>query len=59
MTNTPKVLVAALDSGTTSTRCMLFDPDGRLVASTQREHRPVERSLDWIDLTDASASPPG
>lgn len=30
MTNTPKVLVAALDSGTTSTRCMLFDPDGRL-----------------------------
>ena len=31
--------VMAVDQGTTSTRCILFDHSGRLVAVTQREHK--------------------
>ncbi|MCX4097265.1 glycerol kinase GlpK [Nocardia sp. alder85J] len=30
--------VAALDQGTTSTRCILFDRSGRIVGAAQREH---------------------
>ena len=30
--------VAALDQGTTSSRCILYDHDGRMVAIAQREH---------------------
>ena len=32
-------VVAAIDQGTTSTRCLLFNPAGRMVAVAQREHR--------------------
>ena len=31
--------VAAIDQGTTSTRCMIFDHAGRVVSADQREHR--------------------
>ncbi|HWR46421.1 MAG TPA: FGGY family carbohydrate kinase, partial [Pseudonocardiaceae bacterium] len=31
--------VAAIDQGTTSTRCMVFDHDGRVVSAEQREHQ--------------------
>ena len=35
----PRSLVAAIDQGTTSSRCILFDHAGRPVASHQLEHR--------------------
>ncbi len=33
--------VAAIDQGTTSTRLILFDRDGGIVAADQREHRQI------------------
>ena len=41
--------VAALDQGTTSTRCMLFDRTGRVVASDQREHRQLFPRAGWVE----------
>ena len=32
---------AAIDQGTTSTRCMIFGHDGRVVAVDQREHEQI------------------
>jgi glycerol kinase len=32
-------VVAAIDQGTTSTRCLLFNRSGRMIAVAQREHR--------------------
>lgn len=34
-------LIAAVDQGTTSTRCILFDHGGNLVAVSQKEHRQL------------------
>ncbi|MGH3695506.1 MAG: glycerol kinase GlpK [Pseudonocardiaceae bacterium] len=31
--------IAAIDQGTTSTRCLVFDHNGRVVSADQREHR--------------------
>lgn len=42
-------LIAAVDQGTTSTRCMLFDAGGRLVASEQREHRQILPKPGWVE----------
>ena len=67
---TEKTYIGSLDQGTTSTRFILFDQDGAIVATAQREHkqhypRPGwvehdaneiwERSLEVIDKTLASA----
>jgi glycerol kinase len=41
--------VAALDQGTTSTRCMLFDREGRMVALAQREHRQIYPRAGWVE----------
>ncbi|MEH3053377.1 MAG: glycerol kinase GlpK [Patulibacter minatonensis] len=41
--------VAALDQGTTSTRCMLFDRAGRVVASAQREHEQLMPRPGWVE----------
>ena len=30
--------IAAIDQGTTSTRCMIFDHGGQVVAADQHEH---------------------
>ncbi len=37
----PARYVAAIDQGTTSTRCILFDHAGRIVDVAQREHRQI------------------
>lgn len=34
-------LVAAIDQGTTSTRCVLVDLSGAIVAMNQREHAQI------------------
>ena len=41
--------VVAIDQGTTSTRCILFDHDGRLVAVAQREHRQHYPKPGWVE----------
>ncbi|GAB2961667.1 glycerol kinase GlpK [Amycolatopsis acidiphila] len=41
--------VAAIDQGTTSTRCILFDHDGSPVASAQREHTQVLPGPGWVE----------
>ncbi|MFN2518301.1 MAG: glycerol kinase GlpK [Jatrophihabitantaceae bacterium] len=42
-------VVAAIDQGTTSTRCMLFDHDGRVVAREQLEHRQHLPRAGWVE----------
>jgi len=41
--------VAALDQGTTSTRCMLFDRQGRMVSLAQQEHRQIYPRSGWVE----------
>jgi glycerol kinase len=41
--------VAAIDQGTTSTRCMVFDHDGRVVSADQREHRQLYPRAGWVE----------
>ena len=41
--------VIAVDQGTTSTRCILFDHAGRLVAVAQREHRQHYPRPGWVE----------
>jgi glycerol kinase len=41
--------VAALDQGTTSSRCMLFDERGRTVATAQHEHRQITPRPGWVE----------
>ena len=42
-------VVAAIDQGTTSTRCLLFNPAGRMVAEAQREHRQYYPRSGWVE----------
>ena len=42
-------VVAAIDQGTTSTRCILFDHDARIVASEQVEHRQLLPKRGWVE----------
>ena len=42
-------LVAAIDQGTTSTRLILFDRDGRVVCVDQREHRQITPRAGWVE----------
>ncbi|RJQ70768.1 glycerol kinase [Pseudonocardiaceae bacterium YIM PH 21723] len=41
--------VAAIDQGTTSTRCMIFDHSGRVVAVDQTEHRQIMPRAGWVE----------
>lgn len=41
--------VMAIDQGTTSTRCMLFDQRARLTAVAQREHRQFFPKPAWVE----------
>ena len=41
--------IAAIDQGTTSTRCILFDADGRIVGSDQREHEQFTPRAGWVE----------
>lgn len=42
-------LVGALDQGTTSTRFMIFDTSGDVVASAQQEHRQIFPKPGWVE----------
>jgi glycerol kinase len=41
--------VAAIDQGTTSTRCMLFDERGRVAARVGRDHRQIFPRAGWVE----------
>ncbi|MCS6841647.1 MAG: glycerol kinase GlpK [Roseiflexus sp.] len=41
--------VAAVDQGTTSTRCMIFDHAGRVVAADQKEHTQIYPKPGWVE----------
>jgi len=40
---------AALDQGTTSTRCMIFDHGGQVVAVAQEEHEQIFPQAGWVE----------
>ncbi len=40
---------AAIDQGTTSTRCMLFDHGGRVVSVAQKEHEQIYPKPGWVE----------
>lgn len=42
-------LVAAIDQGTTSSRCILFDRSGQPVASHQLEHAQITPRPGWVE----------
>ena len=41
--------VAAIDQGTTSTRCMIFDKAGDVVAVDQMEHEQIFPRAGWVE----------
>ncbi|MFI1965067.1 glycerol kinase GlpK [Streptomyces pathocidini] len=41
--------VAAIDQGTTSSRCIIFDRGGAIVAVDQREHRQIFPKPGWVE----------
>ena len=41
--------IAAVDQGTTSSRCIIFDHDGRVVGSGQREHEQILPRAGWVE----------
>ncbi|MFK8910443.1 glycerol kinase GlpK [Streptomyces sp. YS-3] len=41
--------VAAIDQGTTSSRCIIFDRSGAVVAVDQREHRQIFPRPGWVE----------
>ncbi|MEW5978530.1 MAG: glycerol kinase GlpK [Acidobacteriota bacterium] len=44
-----KSFVGAIDQGTTSTRCLIFDPSGREVSRHQLEHRQILPQPGWVE----------
>lgn len=41
--------IGAIDQGTTSTRFIVFDRDGRIVAVDQREHEQIHPKAGWVE----------
>jgi glycerol kinase len=41
--------VASIDQGTTSTRCILFDHSGNIIAVDQKEHRQIYPKPGWVE----------
>ncbi|MGW3241288.1 glycerol kinase GlpK [Streptomyces sp. NPDC001070] len=41
--------IAAIDQGTTSSRCIIFDKDGRIVSVGQKEHEQIFPKPGWVE----------
>jgi glycerol kinase len=41
--------IAAIDQGTTSTRCMIFDHAGNVIAVDQKEHTQIYPKPGWVE----------
>ncbi|GAA2344453.1 glycerol kinase 2 [Streptomyces caniferus] len=48
-TGKTETYVAAIDQGTTSSRCIIFDHGGAIVAVDQREHRQIFPKPGWVE----------
>ncbi|MGQ4568812.1 glycerol kinase GlpK [Dermabacteraceae bacterium P9123] len=48
MSNTP-MYVMAIDQGTTSTRAIIFDHAGKIVATGQKEHQQIFPKSGWVE----------
>jgi glycerol kinase len=44
-----KSYIGAIDQGTTSTRFMVFDAEGRVVSVAQKEHRQIYPQPGWVE----------
>jgi glycerol kinase len=44
-----KRYIGAIDQGTTSTRFMVFDADGRIASAAQKEHRQIYPKPGWVE----------
>jgi len=44
-----KKYIGAIDQGTTSTRFIVFDADGRIVSVAQKEHRQIYPKPGWVE----------
>lgn len=42
-------LIAAIDQGTTSTRCIFFNKKGEIVSMAQKEHRQIFPQPGWVE----------
>ncbi|MFF0725183.1 FGGY family carbohydrate kinase, partial [Streptomyces sp. NPDC004134] len=45
----PGPFIAAIDQGTTSSRCIVFDTDGRIVSVDQKEHEQIFPKPGWVE----------
>ena len=41
--------IASLDQGTSSTRCMIFDKSGSVIAIAQKEHQQITPQAGWVE----------
>ena len=41
--------IAAIDQGTTSSRCIIFDAKGQIKASAQKEHKQIYPRPGWVE----------
>lgn len=41
--------IAAIDQGTTSSRCIIFDHQGNIISSAQKEHRQIYPLPGWVE----------
>jgi glycerol kinase len=41
--------ILSIDQGTTSSRAIVFDHDGKIVASSQREHQQIFPQAGWVE----------
>ncbi len=41
--------IAAIDQGTTSSRCMLFDHSGKVISLAQKEHHQIYPQPGWVE----------
>ncbi|MFT4147498.1 MAG: glycerol kinase GlpK [Micrococcaceae bacterium] len=44
-----KNYIASIDQGTTSTRCIIFDHKGQIVATGQKEHEQIFPKAGWVE----------
>jgi len=41
--------IAAIDQGTTSTRCILFNREGQIISHSQKEHQQIYPKPGWVE----------
>ncbi|MFZ0910009.1 MAG: FGGY family carbohydrate kinase, partial [Candidatus Acidiferrales bacterium] len=49
MSNSIASYIGAIDQGTTSTRFIVFDRTGRIVAVAQKEHEQIYPKPGWVE----------